>query len=73
MSECISIVEYLRDKMVHKAEMRGELANPDVVCISQRLDLFILQSQKQRMADGDNGLKGQVVYDMESSVQLARG
>ncbi|SHK59519.1 aspartyl-phosphate phosphatase Spo0E family protein [Alicyclobacillus tolerans] len=43
MSGCIDIVEFVRNKMVHMAEARRDLGNPDVVRISQRLDLFIVQ------------------------------
>lgn len=58
--------------MVKEAEVRGELAHPDVVRISQRLDLFIVQTQKQRMLGGDDGMK-KAVNGVESCVQLARG
>ncbi|GLG01199.1 hypothetical protein Alches_12380 [Alicyclobacillus hesperidum subsp. aegles] len=72
MSGCIDIIEYLRKKMIHMVETHRDFTNPDVVRISQRLDLFIVQAQKKGMTGNGDGEQAQVVYD-ESSVKLARG
>ena len=72
MPGCVEIIEYLRKKMIHIAEFHGDFTNPEVVRISGRLDLFILQAQKQGMTVDGGDRQEQVVYD-ESSVQLARG
>ena len=53
MQACIEIVEYLRNKMIETAVKRSNLTHPDVVSVSQQLDLFILQTQELR--SGDHG------------------
>jgi len=44
------MIEYLKHKMVCVAEEKGSLTHPDVVAISQRLDLFLVQVQRSRLA-----------------------
>ncbi|MCF8564665.1 aspartyl-phosphate phosphatase Spo0E family protein [Alicyclobacillus tolerans] len=48
MYEYVDIIEYLREKMIHLAEANGSLTHRNVVVVSQRLDRFIVQAQKQR-------------------------
>ncbi len=50
MHNYIDIVEYLRNRMIQTVETCGDLTSPDVVVLSQRLDLFILQTLKQGLA-----------------------
>lgn len=42
------IVEYLRQKMISLVEEKGSFTHPDVVAISQRLDQYIVQIQRQK-------------------------
>ena len=46
--EYVDIIEYLREKMIQLAETNGSLTHRNVVVVSQRLDRFIVQAQKQR-------------------------
>ncbi|GMA60127.1 aspartyl-phosphate phosphatase Spo0E family protein [Alicyclobacillus fastidiosus] len=41
-----SVIDYLRDKMILRAEATGDLLHQDVIRLSQRLDQFLVQAQK---------------------------
>ena len=47
MYEYADIIEYLREKMIQLAEANGSLLHRDVITVSQELDKYILQAQKQ--------------------------
>lgn len=42
------MVEHLRQKMICLVEETGSFTHPDVVAISQRLDQYIVQIQRQK-------------------------
>jgi hypothetical protein len=42
----MNIIEYLRRKMIRTAEIQGSLTHPDVVAVSQQLDRFLVQVQR---------------------------
>ncbi|QSO49697.1 aspartyl-phosphate phosphatase Spo0E family protein [Alicyclobacillus mengziensis] len=47
MYEYADIIEYLREKLIQLAEVNGSLLHRDVITVSQELDKYILQAQKQ--------------------------
>jgi Spo0E like sporulation regulatory protein len=46
MARVVEISEYLRAKMVSVAVLRECLTHPDVIELSQRLDRYLLQTQR---------------------------
>ncbi|QQE77440.1 aspartyl-phosphate phosphatase Spo0E family protein [Alicyclobacillus sp. SO9] len=44
----MDIIEYLRRKMIRTAEVHGSLTHPEVVAVSEQLDLFLVQVQRNR-------------------------
>ncbi|WAH38701.1 aspartyl-phosphate phosphatase Spo0E family protein [Alicyclobacillus dauci] len=49
----ISVIEYLREKMILTANQTGDLLHEDVIRVSQQLDLYLVQSQLQRASAGE--------------------
>jgi Spo0E like sporulation regulatory protein len=41
----VSIEDYLRNKMIQTAQVKGILSDPEVVKVSQQLDNFLTQTQ----------------------------
>ncbi|MFB5189883.1 aspartyl-phosphate phosphatase Spo0E family protein [Alicyclobacillus fastidiosus] len=41
-----NVIDYLRDKMILRAESTGDLLHQDVIRLSQQLDQFLVQAQK---------------------------
>jgi hypothetical protein len=46
----LTIIEYLREKMIRTAEQKGSLDHPDVIALSQHLDRFIVMLQRINLA-----------------------
>ncbi|EPZ43314.1 aspartyl-phosphate phosphatase Spo0E family protein [Alicyclobacillus acidoterrestris] len=44
----ISVIEYLRNKMILRAQATGDLLHQDVIQLSQQLDRFLVQDQRHR-------------------------
>jgi len=40
------LVEYLRRKMIRTADEKGSFSHPDVIAISQKLDMYLVQAQR---------------------------
>ncbi|WP_443111886.1 Spo0E family sporulation regulatory protein-aspartic acid phosphatase [Alicyclobacillus sp. ALC3] len=68
--EYADIIEYLREKMIQLAEVNGGLTHRDVITVSQELDKYILQAQKQSESNGENDKS---VHETVTVSQLAWG
>jgi hypothetical protein len=62
------IVEHLREKMMRLAEERGSLTHPDVIAVSQQLDLFFVQIQRRGLETMTNSWRYTVTVRQTSKI-----
>jgi len=55
-------VEYLRRKMIVLAEEKGSLVHPEVVSVSQELDVFLVQIQRRQLKTCFNSPKASSTF-----------